>query len=264
MNLNAPLVLSVSLLIAGCAARTQKANQTAPTTVASALALNTTKLDLVDHARNRVIPVVLYSADSQIVDNKVNKPASKLALLNHGYGGQNTAYSFIAQNLVAHGYVVASIQHELPTDAPMATTGNLFEIRKPVWERGVQNMLFVLQEMQRRQPKLHYDQLLIVGHSNGGDMAMLFVQEHPELVQKLISLDNRRMPLPRTRKPQILTLRSSDQVADPGVLPSPAEQQTFGIQVVNLRYTQHNDMWDGATAAQKQEMNKIISSFLEN
>ncbi|MBD2767708.1 hypothetical protein IC235_07360 [Hymenobacter sp. BT664] len=56
------------------------------------------------------------------------------------------------------------------------------------------------------------------------------------------------------RRPQVLSLRSSDQVADNGVLPTPAEQQQFGRTIVKLPNTIHNDMWDGATTAQKQEM----------
>lgn len=166
--------------------------------------------------------------------------------------------------LVAQGYFVASLQHELPGDEPIATTGNLRQTRKPNWERGVQNMLFVLRELQRTQPDLDYRQLLLLGHSNGGDMAMLFAAENPKLVARVISLDNRRTPLPRARYPRVLTLRSNDQVADAGVLPTPAEQLRYGTQVVQLLHTQHNDMWDGATEPQKQEMIKAITQFLEH
>jgi len=127
----------------------------------------------------------------------------------------------------------------------------------------VQNMLFVRQQLQQQYPDLDVRHLLLVGHSNGGDMAMLFAHEHPRLVESIISLDNRRMPLPRTRHPRILSIRSSDQVADEGVLPTDAEQKTFGIKTVKLPATIHNDMWDGATEAQKLEMSKIISNFLE-
>ncbi|MBB5621242.1 hypothetical protein HDE69_002295 [Pedobacter cryoconitis] len=47
-------------------------------------------------------------------------------------------------------------------------------------------------------------------------MSMLFATQHPELVDKVISLDNRRMPFPRVSKPRIYSLRSSDQPADEG------------------------------------------------
>ena len=62
-------------------------------------------------------------------------------------------------------------------------------------------------------------------------------------------------------RPQILALRSSDQVADRGVVHTPAEQRRFGSTVVALPI-RHDDRWDGATAAQQQEINQWISGFL--
>jgi dihydrofolate reductase len=38
----------------------------------------------------------------------------------------------------------------------------------------------------------------LIGHSNGGDIAMLFARNHPQFVKKIISLDSLRMPFPRT------------------------------------------------------------------
>jgi len=70
------------------------------------------------------------------------------------------------------------------------------------------------------------------------------------------------MTIPRTKKPQILTIRSSDQRADEDVLPGETEQKKFGIKVVKLEDTKHDDMWDGATGAQKREINRIIIEFL--
>lgn len=230
---------------------------TAP--IGSNFPFQTDRFELVDSSRHRLIPVVAYSAAP------AGQPLTerKLALLNHGYGGQNTAYQFIARNLVAHGYYVVSIQQDLLTDTPMPLTGDIYQGRYPFWERGVQTLLFVRQAMYQRHPLFNHRHLLLVGHSNGGDIAMLFAQEHPMLVEKVISLDNRRVPLPRRHQPQVLSLRSSDQVADPGVLPTPIEQAKLGTLIITLPATIHNDMWDGATALQKQEMNKWISAFLE-
>jgi hypothetical protein len=41
-------------------------------------------------------------------------------------------------------------------------------------------------------------------------MVMLFAQEYPKLVEKIISLDNHRVPFPRQRRPPVLSLRSRD------------------------------------------------------
>src|SRR6201987_5573539 len=44
-----------------------------------------------------------------------------VAIFNHGNTVQNTEYSFLANLMAARGYIVISIQHDLPTDAPLAT-----------------------------------------------------------------------------------------------------------------------------------------------
>ena len=216
----------------------------------------TETLSLVDEARHRSVPVVIYTDATQ----QIRGP--RLAIISHGYGGKNTDYGFIANYLATHGYYVASIQHEIPGDEPLPKTGNPYETRKPSWERGVQNILFVIAELKKKRPDLDAGNLLLVGHSHGGDTSMLFAHEHPDLVHTVISLDNRRMPFPRTSKPHLYSLRSSDQPADDGVLPSPEEQAKFGIVLAKLPATIHNDMSDAATAEQKAEMLRHIDKFL--
>ena len=250
-------VLVLAFLALSSAGSRPTPSRSASVSRQSAAPVITEHLALFDSARRRSIPVLMYLPATG------SHGKLKAAILSHGYGGHHTGYTFLAQNLVAHGYVVASIQHELPTDEPIPTTGNPREVRRPNWERGVQNILFVRQALHQKYPHLDLRQLLLAGHSNGGDMGMLFAELHPKLVRRIISLDNRRMPFPRARRPQVLSLRSSDQVADPGVLPTPAEQRQFGTTIVTLSHTIHNDMWDGATPAQKQEMNDQISRFLE-
>ena len=211
------------------------------------------QLSLADPSRNRAIPVALYSEAAP----------SKLAIVSHGYGGKNTAYSFIASYLAARGYLVASIQHEIPGDEPLPTTGRPYEVRMPSWKRGVENILFVIGEVSKQHPELRQAPVLLVGHSHGGDTSMLLARDRPDLVDTVISLDNRRMPIPRLSKPRILTIRSSDQPPDEGVLPSEDEQKTFGIRVVTLTATKHDEMWDGATESQKAEILRYIGEFTE-
>ena len=214
-------------------------------------------VSLLDPKRNRSIPVQIYAAEPV--------PSGKLkpAIISHGYGGKNTAYSFIAKDLARRGFYVASIQHEIPGDEPLPTTGEPYVTRMPSWQRGVQNILFVLEELKRTKPELDYASLLLVGHSHGGDASMLFARDYPDLVHTVISLDNRRMPFPRTARPRILSIRSIDQAPDAGVMPSAAEQAELGMKVVKLPATIHNDMWDGATEEQKAEILRHIDSFLE-
>src|SRR6201986_4313828 len=44
-----------------------------------------------------------------------------VAILNHGNTVKFTEYSFISNIFAARGYLTISIQHDLPTDAPMVT-----------------------------------------------------------------------------------------------------------------------------------------------
>ena len=101
----------------------------------NAYALKSKTLDMFDKGRGRNIPVVVYQGEN------INK---LVVIISHGYGAKNTEYSFIANALATRGYFVVSIQHDLKTDKALPTTGNLFDRRKPLWERGVQNILFVM------------------------------------------------------------------------------------------------------------------------
>lgn len=218
-------------------------------------------LELLDRERNRLIPVALY-----LPDTEKNLTIQQVIILSHGYGGNrggdNKAYTYLTEFLASHGYFVASIQHELPTDELLPMTGKPQEVRRPNWERGVQNILFVIEELKRRKPMLDYKHLTLIGHSNGGDMSMLFAHKYPDKVDKVISLDNRRMPFPRVEQPKIFSLRSSDQVADEGVLPTSEEQQKYKMRVIKLQNTIHNDMDDHANAEQRKEINNYILGFL--
>lgn len=218
--------------------------------------VKTDLLSFFDKDRHRPVPVAIYTGTSK------HSRKLKLALISHGYGGKNTDYSFIATYLATHGYYVGSIQQEVPGDEPLPNTGNPYETRKPSWERGVQNILFVIGELKKLRPDLDYSQLLLIGHSHGGDTNMLFAQEHPALVKTVISLDNRRMPFPRTKSPRLFSIRSSDQQPDAGVIPSPEEQAKYGMKVIKLPATIHNDMWDGGTRKQKAEIIQHIEQFL--
>lgn len=213
-------------------------------------------LSLVDPARSRSVPVAIYMDPAQ----QLAKP--KLAIISHAYGGKNTEYEFIAAYLATRGYYVASIQHELPGDEPLPKSGNPYETRKSSWERGMENILFVIGALKKTRPDLDYRQLLLIGHSHGGDTSMLFAQEHPDLVHTVISLDNRRMPFPRIKKPRVCSIRSSDQAADDGVIPSPEERARLGMKVVKLPATIHNDIWDGGKQEQKAEIIRHIDEFL--
>ncbi len=235
------------LALSGCAAHPQ---------VSSSSAVQPTKqYELVDNVRERTVPVIMYGAPAP----GSGKP---LAVLSHGYGGLNSAYTFLASELVRRGYVVASIQHlEMPNDPPLARTGNLAELRRPVWQIGADNIGFVILEMRERGVADGSD-VLLIGHSNGGDMSMLFATQRPDDVRAVFSLDHRRMPVPRTASPRICSARSSDFDADAGVFPSASESSAFGMVITEVPVA-HKDMWDGASEEQKTRMLRVLSNCLD-
>jgi len=222
--------------------------------------VNLDTLKLYDQARQREIPIAIYK-----LKNKKNHK-QKIIIFSHGYGhnrgGANLDYSFLTNFLAEKDYFVISIQHELSTDSLLPLTGNPQVVRRPFWERGADNILFVINDLKRTNPDLDFKQITLIGHSNGGDMTALFPQKYPNIVDKIILLDNRRMPLPRTSQPKIYSLRSCDQVADDGVLPTIEEQKKFNIKIFKLPNTIHNDMCDNANSEQRKEIRKYILTFL--
>lgn len=151
------------------------------------------------------------------------------------------------------GYVVASVQHELEGDLPMPTAGEPSIVRRPWWNRGASNLLFAIREMRSRRIADRRP-VFLVGHSNGGDSSLLLAERHGGLIRAVFTLDSRRMKMPRTARPRICSVRSVDQPADPGVLPTAAEQRRYRMVIGTVPGLAHNDMWDGAAAERKQAM----------
>jgi hypothetical protein len=209
-----------------------------------------------DKANHRLVPVLLYAEN---IDSGINR---KLVLLAPGHGIRNSDYAYISTNLSSKGYVVASVQYELPGDKEIDLGGNAYEALTPVWEKNVKSFLFVIGYLKKKYPNLDCQNLTLIGHSRGGDIIMLFAKKYPELVSKVISLDNGRMPIPRTKKPQILSLRAYNTTPEKSVLPTPEEQKEFNITIVEFQDISHIEMCFG-TEAQKEEINKYITDLLK-
>jgi hypothetical protein len=187
-----------------------------------------------------------------------------VAILNHGNTVKFTEYSFLANVFAARGYIAVSIQHDLPTDPPMVTkVGELYVGRQPQYLRGVANIRFAVEEMKKVQPDADYDHLTLVGHSAGADISMYFAKLHPELVKKVVTLDNLRVPFMTDGRFKILSFRSKDPVfkADPGVVPAEEECEKAGITVVRTTF-QHNDMRDTGPEEAKDSIGDMLNKFL--
>jgi alpha/beta hydrolase fold len=221
-------------------------------------------VNLFDTARQR--PVAVDIAVRRDFEMKADDGYWKLpvAIISNGNTVKNTEYSFLANAFAARGYLVASIQQDLPTDPPLMTkVGQPYVGRLGVYEKGEANILFVLGELKKLQPNADYDHLTLVGHSNGGDTAMYFAQHHPELVSKVVTLDNLRVPFVLSDKMKILSFRSKDPnfQTDPGVLPTPEQAKQDGIDIVKTQF-QHTWMSDRGPDTAKEKIQAALDEFL--
>jgi alpha/beta hydrolase family protein len=223
-------------------------------------------LNLFDAARQR--PVAVDLAVRTDYEMKANAGYWKLpvAIISNGNTVKNTEYSFLANVFAARGYLVASIQQDLPTDPPLMTKVGLPYVgRRGVYEKGEANILFVLGQLRELHPNADYDHLTLVGHSNGGDIAMYCAKQHPELVSKVITLDNLRVPFVLSDKLKILSFRSKDPdfQTDPGVLPTPAQATTDGIDIIKTQF-RHTDMSDRGPYSVKHRIQATLDKFLSD
>jgi hypothetical protein len=189
-----------------------------------------------------------------------------VAILNHGNTVKFTEYSFLANLFAARGYMVASIQHDLASDAPLVTkVGELYVGRLSQYHRGVANIRFAIDELKNVHPNADYDHLTMVGHSNGGDISMYFAKMYPDEIKKVVTLDNLRVPFMTDGRFKILSFRSKDPVfkPDPGVVPNEEVCEKSGITVVQTGY-QHTDMSDRGPDDAKNSIQGMLDKFLDD
>jgi alpha/beta hydrolase fold len=221
-------------------------------------------INLYDASRQRPVEVELsVRRDYQL---KADEGFWKLpvAIVSNGNTVKNTEYSFIGNAFAARGYLVASIQQDNPGDPPLMTVpGQPYVGRLGVYQKGEANILFVLSQLKELQPDADYDHLTLVGHSNGGDISMYFAKEHPNLVSKVVTLDNLRVPFVENAKMKILSFRSDDPNfrTDPGVLPSTAQAIKNSIDIVRTKF-QHTQMSDRGPPSVKDEIQTDLDKFL--
>src|ERR1700688_2904754 len=233
---------------------------------ASKWAIRHETLDLFDAARQRPVAVDLAVRTDYEMKAKAGYWKLPVAIISNGNTVKNTEYSFLANVLAARGYLVASIQQDLPTDPPLVTKLGLPYVgRREVYQKGEANIQFVLGQLKKLQPNADYDHLALVGHSNGGDIAMYFASQHPELVSKVITLDNLRVPFVLSNKLKILSFRSKDPnfKTDPGVLPTAQQAKAEGIDIVHTEF-QHTEMSDRGPDSVKGRIQATLDQFLSD
>jgi hypothetical protein len=215
--------------------------------------------------QDRIVTVDLAIRRDREMEAMAEMIELPVAVLSHGNTVKNTEYSFLANLFAARGYMVISIQHDLETDAPMVTkTGEEYVGRRMQYNRGISNIMFAIDELKKSYPNADYRHLTLIGHSNGGDISMYFAKLHPDLIKKVVTLDNLRVPFVTDGKIKILSFRSKDPVfkADPGVVPDDEICAKAGIKVVRTEF-RHNDLSDRGPDNVKASIGAKVEEFLD-
>jgi pimeloyl-ACP methyl ester carboxylesterase len=232
---------------------------------ATKLAVRHERLPLFDMVRNRSVPVDLYVRRDIEMKAMAGMEVLPVAIISHGNTVGSHEYSFLANMLAARGYLVASVQHDLPTDPPLSMKGYPYVGRLPSYERGVANIDFAISELRKIEPIADYDHLTMVGHSQGGDISVFYAAGHPDSVVKVVTLDNLRVPLEFV-KAKMISFRSNGASyfkPDTGVVPSEADCEKDGIQVV-MTGVPHWELNDRGTDDMKGKISDKLAQFLDD
>ena len=231
---------------------------------ATRLAIRHDKLPLYDTARSRSVPVDLYVRRDKAIRAAAGMGVLRVAILNHGNTVQSSEYRFLANVLAARGYLVASIQHDLPTDPPLSMKGSPYVGRLATYERGAANINFVLGELRKIEPNADYEGITVAGHSKGGDISVFYAAGHPDLVDRVITLDNLRVPLEFV-KAKVLSFRSrgDDFKPDPGVVPDMAKSRDLDVELDSTD-AHHTDLSDRGPNSIKDRISAKLERFLSD
>jgi predicted dienelactone hydrolase len=184
-----------------------------------------------------------------------------VTILSPGYGLSGSDYSFVTSRLTAMGYMVVALR-ESAAGAKLNPNAPVPEQLRVLARVGAQSIAAAIDEVAARYPQFDWQHLLLVGHSLGGDSSAQFAADNATRVSGLITLDSRRVALPRSPGTHVLTIRASDTTADSGVLPNDEERSRYGTCVVHIKGAHHNDMRDAGSEQLKTRITSVIDTFL--
>jgi len=234
--------------------------------------------DLFDKARNRHVPILIYTP----ADPKESLP---VVIFNPGYQEQKDLmksdnilayrkWEYLAEYFVKLGYVFIAIQHDIlgDTDSIENIDPKLSQVeaRKHLWIRGEQSILFVINELKQQFPEFNFDNYIISGHSNGGDIAKFFTNNHEESISSVIVFDGRRCHVNAGSKQKLLMFEATDTSTDIGVIPSEGTQDKPNRMELEWVIIKPKDAFhtsyrgDLITEELKQKVYKGIDYFLDS
>ncbi|MDH5937329.1 alpha/beta hydrolase [Vibrio splendidus] len=228
-----------------------------------ALSLSATaqSMVIVDSTRDRSIPIEVVLPQNS--DRCTTTEQCNVAFISAGNRVPFTKYSFVGEMLNDRGYMTIYVDHELPSDPPLSKTGDLYKTRIENWTRGAQTLNVLQHELASRFPAYDFNKLTLVGHSNGGDISTWLSNENKNYVSQLITLDHKRVTLPKSESIRVLSIRATEYPTKEGVLPTESEQKQYGSCVVEIPDSKHMDLSDYGSNLAKQSTNDIIIGFLD-
>ncbi|WP_231574722.1 alpha/beta hydrolase [Vibrio sp. ECSMB14106] len=185
---------------------------------------------IVDSARDRFIPIEVVLPQNSNSCTTIEQ--CDVAFISAGNRVPFTKYSFVGEMLNDRGYMTIYVDHELPSDPPLSKTGDLYKTRIENWTRGAQTLNVLQHKLASRYPTYDFDKLILVGHSNGGDISTWLSNENKGYISQLITLDHKRVILPKNEKIRVLSIRATEYPTKEGVLPTESEQKQYGSCMV--------------------------------
>lgn len=236
--------------------------------------MKTLHFDFYDESRKRQVPVSVYLPEKE----GNNLPT---IVFGPGYQGQEDIqkeelvykkYTYLAEYFTAKGYAFVSIQHDVfgDVDGLEIVDPNAIqdEARRHLYIRGEANILFALAQLEQQNLSLRLDNLILSGHSNGGDIAKYFTNQHPELVNCVILFDARRARLRSASPLCVLMFEADDTTTDTGVIAEPVQgnnamRANLDLTVIKPRGALHASYIDGEiTEPLKKKIFSALDWFL--
>ena len=77
----------------------------------------------------------------------------------------------------------------------------------------------MINELKKQFLEFNFNKFIIAGHSNGGDIAKFFANNHETNISHVICFDGRRCPIAPYTKQKLLMFEAWDTSTDIGVIP---------------------------------------------
>lgn len=229
-----------------------------------------------DSARQRQVPVICYLPET--MTDKI-----PVVLFGPGYCSQQEIieqkylpvykdYTYLADYFTNRNYAFISIAHDILGDndglESIDPKANQHEARKHLYIRGVENMLFVIEEMKKQNLNLDFEKFIVSGHSNGGDISKYFANLYSDRITQMILFEARRCRFEITSFIKLLMFEANDSSTDLGVMP--LENKEDNHKRSNLEWTiikpkdalHTSYMDDYITDEIKQRVYKALDYFL--